>query len=179
MKNSSPRTRFNRRVLAITLILAILSLLFFAFGMYCLLSNTVPTAGFISEKFMKAFIGYCVYRGLTNVAMFMSIFVFYFRVHNIDDLITQPGSYELRYLGVAFIAIWAINLVLTFFIPNFLMPPHGLVFLGVLCVLLSTMIFLLANKVDMYLNCEGGNRKIGDMSPVQFLDFIASLFKKS
>ena len=71
MKNSSPRTRFNRRVLAITLILAILSLLMFGFGMFCLMSNTVPTAGFISEKFMKALIGYCVYRGLTNVAMFM------------------------------------------------------------------------------------------------------------
>ena len=164
--------------MAITLVLTIISLIMFCFGMYCLLSDTVPAPGFISVKFMKGFIGYCLYRGLTNAAFFGSIFVFYYRVHNIDDFVTQSGSYEIRWLGIAFIIIWSINVVLRFIIPDFLMPPHGLIFLGVVCIIVFVLTKALANRVDMYLNCEGGNRRIGDMGPVQFMDFVVSLFKR-
>ena len=178
MTNSTARTRFNRRAMAICIVLAAISLIMFGFGMFCLLSNTVPTPGILSAKFMKGFIGYCVYRGLTNAAVFISVFVFYFRVHNIDDFVTQTGSYEIRWLGFAFIGIWVINVLLKFFIPGFLMPPHGLVFLGIVCEIVFMLDKALANKVDMYMNLEGGNRRLGDMTPVQFFDFVAYLFRR-
>lgn len=173
------RTKFNIRAMAVTLVLTVLFLIMFIASLYCLVTDTIPQIGEISTKFMKTLVGYGVYRGLTNAAFFFSIFVFYFRVHNIDDFITQTGAYEIRWLGIAFIVIWAINVVLTFFIPNFLMPPHGMVFLGVLCIIIFIIVKLIANKVDMYLNSGeyGGSRRIGDMTPVQFFDFIAHLFK--
>ena len=177
LANSTARTRFNRRVLAVTLILTVLFLAMFVFGMYCLMSSTVPQAGFISVKFMKGFIGYCVYRGPTNAAVCLCLFVFYFRVHNIDDLVTQTGSYELRWLAIAFAVIWVVNVILKFLIPDFLMPPHILLCVAVLCAILFKLDKELANRVDMYFNCEGGNRRLGDMGPVQFMDFVVHLFK--
>jgi len=177
MANSTARTKFNKRVMAITLILTVIFLAMFVFGMYCLLSSTVPKVGFISVKFMKEFIGYCVYRGLTNAATCLAIFIFYFRSHNIDDLVTQTGAYEFRWLGFAFVGIWVVNVILKFLIPDFLMPPHGLLFLGVLNIILYRLDKELANRVDMYFNSEGGNRRLGDMGPLQFMDFVAHLFR--
>ena len=177
MNIHSPRTRFNRSVLVITAILTVLFIAMFIVGMFCLLSGTVPSAGFVSHKVVEGFIRYCANRGLSNAAVCAAIFVYAFRVHSIDDLICQTGAYEIRWLGLAFIGIWAANLILRFFIPNMMMPPHGLVFLGVVCFLIHIPIKLLANKVDMYLNLNGTNRRIGDMTPLQFFDFLGYLFK--
>lgn len=173
------RTKFNKRAMAVTLVLTVLFIVMFVCSLYCFVTDTIPQIGEISQKFMKSLVGYGVYRGLTNAAFFFAIFVFYFRVHNIDDFVTQTGAYEIRWLGIVFIIIWAANVVLRFFIPNFLMPPHGLVFLGVICELVFIFVKLLANKVDMYLNSGeyGGSRRLGDMTPLQFFDFIAHLFK--
>ncbi|SCW42652.1 hypothetical protein SAMN02910456_01045 [Ruminococcaceae bacterium YRB3002] len=176
--NSTARTKFNRRAMAISLVLTVIFLALFVFGVYCIITTTVPTPGPVSAKFMTAFIGYCANRGLVYAAMCLAIFIFCFRVHNIDDFVTQSGSYEIRWLGFVFIGIWVINLVLRFFIPGMLFPPYGLLFLGVICVLLFKLDNMLANKVDMYMNSEGTHRRLGDMGPVQFLDFVAHLFKQ-
>ncbi len=172
MNNHSPRSKFNRGVLVVTAILTVLFIAMFIFGMFCLLSGTVPSAGFVSHKVVEGFIRYCA-----NAAICIAIFVYAFRVHSIDDLICQTGAYEIRWLGLAFIGIWAAHIILRFFIPNMMFPPHGLVFLGVVCFLIHIPIRILSNKVDMYLNLNGTNRRIGDMTPLQFFDFLAYLFK--
>ena len=164
--------------MALFLVLFLLFLVMFAAGMYCLLTDTVPQVGQISDKFMNNLVNYGVYRGLTNALACLAVFVFYFRVHNIDDLITQSGSYELRWLGFAFIGIWAAHLILAIFVSGIKYPPNVLVFLGLLFVLLFKLVNILANRVDMYLNCEGGNRRLGDLGPIQFIELMIRMFKK-
>ena len=155
-----------------------LFMIMFAFGLFCTLTQTVPSAGFISEGFMTGFIRYCTQRGLPNALFCLATFVFFFRVHNIDDFFTQQGSYEMRWLGLTYIGIWALNVVLRFFVDGLMFPPHVYVLFGVICIIIFAIVRALSNRVDMYLNTDGGTRRIGDMSPLQFIDFIASLFRK-
>ena len=177
--NQTARTKFNKRAMGITLVLTVLFLVMFGFGIYCLVTDTIPVVGSVSTKFMQTFISFCIYRGLTNAAICFAIFIFYFRVHNIDDFVTQSGSYEIRWLAFAFLGIWVVNVILRIFIPDAFMPPHALVFLAIICFLVFKLDNMLANKVDMYINSEGGSRRLGDMGVVEFLDFVAKLFKGS
>ena len=176
--NRTARTKFNVKAMAFMIVLTILFSIMFVFGLYCTLTQTVPSGSFLSEGFMKGFIKYCTQRGITNAMFCAATFTFYFRVHNIDDLFTQSGSYEMRWLGMTYIGIWALNIVARFFVDGLMFPPHLFVFLGVVCIILFAMIKALSSRVDMYLNTDGGHRRIGDMTPFQFIEFIASLFKK-
>lgn len=176
--NNTARTKFNIKAMGLMLALTILFVIMFAFGLYCTLSQTVPSPGFLSEGFMTGFIRYCTHRGITNALFCFATFVFYFRVHNIDDFFTQQGSYEIRWLGLSYIGIWVANVIARFFIDGLMFPPHLFVFLGVVCVIIFALVRALSSRVDMYLNSNGGNRRIGDMTPIQFIDFIASLFRK-
>ena len=180
MKNfaNTARSRFNIKAMAFTIALTILFVIMFAFGLFCTLTQTIPSAGFISEGFMTGFVRYCTQRGITNALFCAATFTFFFRVHNIDDFFTQQGSYEMRWLGLSYIGIWAANVVMRFFVDDLMFPPHLFVFLGVVCVIVFALVRALANRVDMYLNINGGNRRIGDMTPLQFIDFIAGLFRK-
>ena len=180
MKNfrNTPRTKFNIKAMGLMIFLTILFIIMFAFGLYCTLTQTVPSNSFLSEGFMTGFIKYCTQRGLTNAMFCVATFIFYFRVHNIDDFFTQTGSYEMRWLGLSYIGIWALNIVARFFVDGLMFPPHLFVFLGVVCIIIFAIVKSLSSRVDMYLNSEGGSRRIGDMTPLQFLDFIASLFRK-
>ena len=172
------RTRFNRSMMVLFFMLTLLFLVMFGFGMFCLLSDTLPQAGFVSDKFMAGLVNYGVFRGLTNALACLAVFIFNYRVHNIDDLVTQAGSYELRWLGIAFVGIWAGHLLLAFFVPGVKYPPNVLVFLGVLCLLLFKLVNTLASRVDMYLNSEGGHSRLGDLGPIQFIELMMQIFKK-
>jgi len=165
-------------MMVLFIVLTVLFLAMFCFGMFCLMSDTLPHVGFISDKFMLRLVDYGIYRGLTNALACLAVFIFYFRVHNIDDLVTQAGSYELRWLGITFVGIWAGHLLLAFFVPGVKYPPNVLVFLGVLCVLLFKLVNILASRVDMYLNSEGGHRRLGDLGPIQFIELMIQMFSK-
>ena len=175
---TTARSRSNRKALAFTLTLTILFFIMFVLGLYCTLTGTIPQVGSLSEGFMNSFIHYCAYRCLTHCIVFLVTFIFFFRVHNIDDFVTQSGSYEMRWLGISYISIWLINVLLKFLIPEILVAPHALAVLGVLCILIFVLVNRLANRVDMYLNTDGGHRRLGDMGPLQFMEFMFSLFKQ-
>ena len=172
------RSRFNCKMIAFNLMMTILFAVIFLFGLYCTLTDTVPVVGSLSGSFMAGFIRFGTYRGASYVLVFLTFLIFFIRVHNIDDLVTQAGSYELRWVGMTLIGIWALNVVMRFVIPNMPFPPVSVFILGVIFILLFMLDKILSSKVDMYLNSNGGNTRLGDLGPLQFLELMAQIFKQ-